>query len=85
MIINMFKDIKEDANTPTMNSKENRQWNEIRKSIQSLKTEFNKLINIVENKNQTEILELEESLSQIRTLYNASLIEQATGRIESQV
>lgn len=46
MNINMFKDIKEVADTSKVNFKENRRLNKIRESIQNLKTEFNKLINV---------------------------------------
>ena len=46
MKITLFKDKKEIANTSRMYFKENRRPNKIRKSIQNLKTEFNKLINV---------------------------------------
>lgn len=54
MDINVFKSIKEGAKTSRVNSKESRQWNEIRKSIQCLETEFNTVINILGGKAQLE-------------------------------
>lgn len=42
----MFKDTKEIVNIFRMNFKENRRSNKIRKLIQNLKIEFNKLINV---------------------------------------
>lgn len=53
MDISVFKGIKEGAKTSRVNSKESRQWNEIRKSIQRLETKFNKVINILGEKAQS--------------------------------
>lgn len=53
MDISVFKGIKEGAKTSRVNSKESRQWNEIRKLIQRLETKFNKVINILGEKAQS--------------------------------
>lgn len=58
---NVFKDVKEGCKDIQNVSKESRQWNEIRKSIQYLETEFNKVINILGGGSPIEILEIKNS------------------------
>jgi chromosome segregation ATPase len=60
-----------------------REINEIKKIVQNIKEEFNKDTESLKQKNQTEILEIKSSLSQIKNIVesHSSRLEQVEDRI----